>query len=64
MTKALYTTGEVARLIGKHIETVRRWAECGDIEATVMCGRYYIPAREVERLVGHSLKDPASNDRE
>ncbi len=49
----LLTTGDVARIAGVSLETVRRWTELGRIEAIRVGrhGRYRYRASEVRRLI-------------
>jgi excisionase family DNA binding protein len=46
-------TGEAARLIGVHIQTIRRWAAAGLIKTlTLPSGQRLVYRSEVERIVG------------
>lgn len=47
----MLSTGDVARALGATINTVKRWARAGDVEAVVLpSGHFRIPRRELERL--------------
>lgn len=49
----MYTTGEVARLLGVDYVTVARWARDGKIKAVRTPGGHWrIPESEVKRLLG------------
>jgi len=48
-TEDLVTVVEAAKLLGKHITTIYRWVEAGDMVAVKFSGIMFIPTSEVER---------------
>lgn len=51
MNEEMLTTGDVARRLGVTINTVKRWAREGRIEAVLLpSGHHRIPRAELERL--------------
>ena len=52
MKEKMYSTGEVARLLGVDYATVARWARTGKIKAIrTVGGHWRIPESEVKRLL-------------
>ena len=56
--KALYTLGEVARLLGRPLRTVQRWAKRGRLATVQMAGAVFVPlaALQTQGLVWDSIK--------
>lgn len=52
MTAQLYRVGEAARLLGFDPQTLRRWADTGEIVSFRIGKERRIPASEVRRLLG------------
>ncbi len=53
------TVRDVARQIGVHPETIRRWERSGLIEqATRRCGRRVYDESDVQRIMGRVLDHP------
>lgn len=50
---------DLARLMHVTAPTVIRWAKAGEIKATEVAGRWWIPADEVDRLCGVSVSEVA-----
>lgn len=46
----LYSTSEVAELLGVHIKTLQRWIRDGQIAALKVGSRYRVQESEVKRL--------------
>lgn len=65
-SERLYSSREVARRVGVSLETVQGWARSGLIRAVRVGeqGRYRIPERELERLLGASVLTQALNGEE
>ena len=57
--KGYYTVGEVAKEVGVHPQTVRRWLRDGQIEGTLITRQtdYRIRSEEVDRLLREGLRE-------
>ena len=61
MEKSLFSTPELARLLGVFHTTIRRWIEQGKIKGIRVGRNYKIPAGEVARILSdHNLPLPES----
>jgi len=49
-TGDLVTVAEAAKILGKHIVTIYRWHEAGQVMAVKLGGILFIPVSELERL--------------
>lgn len=56
--KALYTLGEVARLFGRPLRTIQRWAQRGRMVTVRMAGSVFVPlaALRTNGLIWDSIK--------
>lgn len=56
--KALYTLAEVARLLGRPLRTVQRWAKRGRLATVQMAGSVFVPlaALQTQGLIWDSIK--------
>jgi excisionase family DNA binding protein len=51
LQKEAYNPEEVAQILGKSIETVRRWLRSGTIQATKLGRSWIISRGEIERIL-------------
>lgn len=58
-SKRFLTVEDVAKEVGVHPQTVRRWLREGRIEGTLItrAAGYRIPAKEVERVLTEGLRE-------
>jgi len=56
MPEKLYTTGEVAKVLGVSYVAVKKWAYAGKIKyIKTLGGRYRYPESEIRRLLGERM---------
>ena len=58
-TEDLVTVAQAAKILGKHIATIYRWVESGDMVAVKFGGIMFIPTSEVERIKNNQSAEPA-----
>lgn len=60
LTKAFYSPGEVAEMLGLHPDTILNYVHAGRVAAIQLSARTYrIPQREVRRLTAPETLKPA-----
>jgi excisionase family DNA binding protein len=58
-SKGTYSTGDVARLLSMHRDTVQKWCKAGKIRAfRVAGGKYRITAEALRELMGLTVNTP------
>jgi excisionase family DNA binding protein len=59
LTKAFYSPGEVAEMLGLHADTILNYVHAGRLAAIQLSARTYrIPQREVRRLIAPKTLTP------
>ncbi len=46
-----YSPEEAARILGKPVETIRRWLRTGELKGSKVGRSWFVPRSEIERII-------------
>lgn len=52
-----YRPGEVARRLGMHVDTIRRWIDAGDYESFRVSGQRRIPYESLRSMIAQKMPE-------